>query len=196
MKKLIVSTLLSTSLFTTQVMAEMSDLYVGFDVVGSSNTIEHSIGSLSDKYDDDSDGFKIKFGADLDSGWRLQGYFQHETYDKIIFPGADDELNEIGLDVIKGFEVTPEFSPFIQAGIGYGWMEVDKNIYTEDTIAAVSLKIGAGLMYKFTPIFEGLVGVDLQYRKWQDIDILGLGITTVETEEGSTKFYVGANIHF
>lgn len=184
-------TLLCASLVGTNAMAEDSQFYAGLDVFTSSNTFTLEANGVSVDADDDSDGFKLKFGAALDEGWRVQGYYQHETYDLPIYDSTNDKLSEIGVDVIKGFEVTPEFSPFIQAGLGYGWMDVEG--YSDDTANEVSLKVGAGVMYKFAPTFEAIAGVDFQYRNWSNLTVLG---TEIEIDETSTKFYVGANIHF
>jgi opacity protein-like surface antigen len=194
MKKIITAMLITAGI--TSSLAAESNLYVGLDLINSSNTFEFTAGSFSEEWDNDSSGFKLKFGSALNDGWRLQGYFLHETYDETIFDDKNDALNEIGLDLIKGFEVTPEFSPFIQAGIGYGWMDVEG--LSETSIKEVSVKIGAGVMYKVTPAFELLAGVDFQVRKWQDIELFipNYGTYTVETSEKSTKLYIGANVHF
>jgi len=192
MKKIILATLLGTSLISTQALAEDS-VYLGLDILSSSNTftLENTSTGAKGDADDDSTGFKLKLGIEYESGWRLQAYYLNETYDLPVFDATNDVLNEIGVDFIKGFEVTPKFSPFVQFGMGYGWMNVDG--YTEDNIVAVSMKIGAGAMYKVTENIELLAGIDLQYRKWQDIQI---GASTIETSEKSTKLYAGLNFHF
>lgn len=176
---------------SSSVMAEESELYIGLDVFASSNTFTLETLGISADTDVDSDGFKLKFGSTLNEGWRVQGYYQNETYDRALYDNTNDTLNEIGVDLIKGFEVTPEFSPFIQAGLGYGWMDVEG--YSESTAKEVDLKLGAGVMYRFTSSFEGIAGVDFQYRNWSDLELLG---NTIEISEKSTKFYLGANIHF
>lgn len=195
MKKIIAAMLITAGI-TSSLAADESNLYVGLDIISSSNTFTVDVAGGSADFDDDSSAFKLKFGSALSDGWRLQGYFLHETYDETIFDDKNDALNEIGLDLIKGFEVTPEFSPFIQAGIGYGWMDVEG--LSESSIKEVSVKIGAGVMYKVTPTFELLAGVDFQVRKWQDIELFipNYGTYTVETSEKSTKLYIGANVHF
>lgn len=193
MKKIVMGVLVGASLLTTSALAQESGLYVGLDLSTSSNTFtlkNASTGATAD-FDDDSDGFKLKFGAAGSDGWRVQGYYQHETYDETIFDNKNDVLNEIGIEIIKGFEVTPEFSPFIQVGVGTGWMDVEG--YSDNTMNSVSVKIGGGVMYKITPSFEAIAGVDFQARKWQDVQV---GFTTIETTEGSTKLYIGANFHF
>lgn len=193
MKNTVIGTLLCVALATTSAQAEDKQFYLGLDAFTSSNTfdLKNATTGASADVDDDSDGFKLKFGANLDDGWRVQGYFQHEVYDLPIYDNTNDELNEIGVDVIKGFEVTPEFSPFIQAGLGYGWMDIQG--YSESTANEVSLKVGAGVMYKVTPMFEAIAGIDFQYRNWTDVTLLN---QRIEIDEGSTKFYIGANFHF
>lgn len=191
MKKIIVGAFLGCSLLSTQVLAKDTNMYVGLDVLKSNNTFTLEANGASVDVDSNSQAFKLKLGWILNNDWRTQIYFLNEKYDDTLFDASNDKLNELGLDFIKGFEITPEFSPFIQAGFGYGWMNVDG--YTEDSIAEFNLKAGAGVMYKVIPEFELLAGVDFQYKKWQDIKI---GSVTVETSENSTKFYVGANYHF
>ncbi len=185
--------ILLTSIATTQTLAEESDLYVGLDIVGSSNTFTRKVGNVSVDADNDSSGFKLKFGTVQNEGWRVQGYYLHETYDKPVFllDNESDVLNEFGLDIIKGFEVTPKFSPFIQAGLGFGSMKVQG--YDRSSANEVSFKLGAGLMYKVTPAFELLAGIDFQGRSWSDIIV---GPVTLETSESSSKLYLGANLHF
>ena len=194
MKKIITAMLITAGI--TSSLAAESNLYVGLDLINSSNTFTVDVAGGSADVDDDSSGFKLKFGSALSDGLRVQAYFLRETYDETLFDDKNDVLNEIGLDLIKGFEVTPEFSPFIQAGIGYGWMDVEG--LSETSIKEVSVKIGAGVMYKVTPAFELLAGIDFQARAWQDIELFipNYGTVTVETSEKSTKLYIGANVHF
>ena len=191
MKKIIIGALLGASLVSMNAMAEESGLYVGLDAFTSSNTFTLEALGASADVDNDSDGFKLKFGSTLNEGWRVQGYFQHETYDETLYDDKNDALNEIGVDVIKGFEVTPEFSPFIQVGLGYGWMDVEG--YSESTANEVSLKLGAGVMYKITPTFEVIAGIDFQHRTWSELQV---GTVTIDITEKSTKPYIGANFHF
>ena len=191
MKTITICALLSVCLLTSQANAQESGLYVGLDVFGSGNTFTYEVAGSSTDVDNDSSGFKLKFGAVSNDGWRVQGYWQNETYDRPFYDNKNDVLNEIGVDIIKGFEVTPEFCPFVQIGLGYGWMNVEN--YNEDTANEVSLKIGGGMMYKFTPAFEGILGIDLQHRAWSDRVVLGIPINI---SENSSKVYIGANIHF
>ena len=189
MKKIIMGAALAASLLTTQASA---DMYMGLDMLSSSNTFTLDVNRLgSASADLDSKAFKLKIGSINNNGWRVQGYYLRETYEQTLFDASNDQLNEIGMDIIKGFEVTPEFSPFIQAGIGFGWMDVVG--YTEDSMKEYSLKVGAGVMYKVIPQVELVAGVDFQHRAWQDIQV---GSYTLTTTEKSTKLYAGINYHF
>jgi len=193
MKKIIAGALLGCSLLSTQVLAADTNMYVGLDISKSNNTLSADLtnGYVSNDVDDDSSGFKLKVGVISESGWRLQGYYQRETYDKTIFDSSNDLLSEFGIDVIKGFEITPKFSPFIQAGLGYGTMDIKG--YDSSTISAVSFKIGAGVIYKIVPAFEIMAGVDFQARKWEEIQY---PLYKASVSERTTKVYLGANFLF
>lgn len=191
MKKIIVGALLGGSLISTQALAADTSIYVGIDYLKGSNTFTVKAAGISADTDVDSDNFKFKVGYAGENNWRTQFYYLNETYDKTLFDASNDKFHEIGVDLIKAFEATPEILPFVQVGLGYGWMSVDG--YSDSSIAAVSAKIGAGVIYKVLPEFELLAGVDYQYKNWQDIDY---GIFTLETSEKSFKYYIGANYHF
>ncbi len=195
MKKIYLSSLVTSLLMFSN--AHAGNFYTGLDLISSANTFTVSAAiynyTVATDIDDDSQGFKLKFGVQGSEGWRIQGYLLKETYDTPVFDATNDELVEIGVDVIKGFEITPEFSPFVQIGLGVGAMDVNAQYYTDDSISAVSFKLGAGVMYDITKEIELIAGVDFQQRRWQDIVYNSV---TVEIEEASTKAYVGLNYHF
>jgi len=206
MKKLVFSALVGCGLLATQSLASEKSVYVGIDYLNNSNTIEYS--DKTEEVDNNSKAFKFKIGfADNDNNLRTQLYFLSETYDEPIFDSSNDNLKEIGMDIIKTLPLTPKFLPFIQAGFGYGFMSIDG--YNESSIAEVSFKVGVGAIYKITPKFELLGGLDFQYRKWQDREVTTTykytGVyynyyssttETIETDETSSKLYVGLNLHF
>ena len=197
MKKMLLASLALTALFSTQALAEDSNMYVGIDILKNSHSLTADIsGYGSGSADIDSGSFKVKLGTVTNDGWRVQGYLELLTYDQTLFDDTNDALMEFGLDVIKGFEITPEFTPFIQAGVGFGFMSIEEA--TEDSISEFSIKIGAGVAYKIVPAFELIAGIDFQYRSWQDLTLIdGWGNTaTLETSEKNTKLYLGANLHF
>ncbi|MBN2815074.1 MAG: outer membrane beta-barrel protein [Campylobacterales bacterium] len=193
MKKIILSTVLSTTFLTSAAFCEeKTSMYVGLDYQMRSNSLTFESSGISVSEKDDSKAFKLKFGTNSsENGWRLQGYLKREIYDIPIFDNTHDTLIEFGFDVIKCFEVTPEFSPFLQVGLGYGFMNVDG--YSQDIIKELNFKFGAGMMYKISPAVEFLVGVDYQAKQWQDVEIL---YYTVSTTEKSTQYYAGVNFHF
>ncbi len=193
MKKILVGALLGCSLLSTQVLAENKNMYIGLDYSKNNNTLSADLtnGYYINDSANDSSGFKLKIGMISESGWRFQGYYQRETYDKTIFDSSNNQLSEFGLDIIKSFEVTPEFYPFIQAGLGYGTMDV--NGYTSSSISSVSFKVGAGVIYKIVPAFEIMAGLDFQARSWQEIKYTNYDAAVTEK---STKLYLGANFLF
>ncbi len=185
---------------------EKSELYLGLDIFSGTTDYDRDYsgfvpaGVQNVSEDLDQDGFRLKFGAELENNWRIQGYFQAEDLEQF-----DNNVLGIGVDIIKGFELAPKFQLFVLGGMGIHWTELeDKDgvIYDEDYISAVSLKIGTGLMYRFTQTFEVVGGFDLQYRSWAEMDAIEINSSglsaayTLEQEDISKTFYLGMNIHF
>jgi len=176
-------------------------LYVGLDVFKGETNYEETIDdfSYSKDIDLDQDGFRLKFGAELENNWRLQGYFKSEDVELF-----DENIYGIGIDLIKAFQATDKFYPFIQVGAGLDWMELKNEFdiaFSDDEISALALKFGVGATYKITNTIEVLGGIDWQYRTWDDIDVIEVYYPfiyeyTVETEDTSQTMYLGLNIFF
>ena len=200
MKKLVAAAVLGTTLFGTQVLAGEGSTYVGVDYLMNSTTQTISTNNNSLDKDNDSVGIKVKLGFESDTNLRMQVYLQKEAYDTAIYTysGGNGDLLEFGVDIIKGFEVLPGLSPFIEVGAGYGMMSVDNLI--DDYVGEFSLRAGGGVMYKIVPAFELVAGANYQYRKWSDIEVITIGGgTTSDTDsrsETTTRLYIGANLHF
>lgn len=197
--------------------AAMSDMYVGVEYGAASNkknykdTYYESIPSFghyaeetySGKVNDDYSDIKLKIGAGEDGSVKIQGTISFIDYDKIWFDDTNTEYVEFGLDLIKEFEVNPQFYPFIKGGMGIGSMDVEG--YSESYILAISLNLGAGVSYKATKNISLLAGVDYIYRKFQDIERKRSGYygttyytyqDTFETSESAFKPYIGVNFQF
>jgi len=214
MKRLLVSTLISVSLVAPSLMAESNEientnevvtsgaeeksgLYLGLDYFTGTTNMETTVtgGRIYARDEDlDVDGFRLKLGTESEDGWRVQGYFKSENIEN-----SDDNIYGIGVDVIKGFAVTPKFSPFIQAGVGYDWTALEDDgsvVYETDYLAALNFKLGVGAMYKITDTLEILGGFDWQYRNWQDIELTNYSSSsTIDFGDTSTNVYVGLNLH-
>lgn len=193
MKKIIAGALLGCSLLSTQSLAEGTNVYIGIDAIKSINTFKYESDNYSSATEvkSDSNAAKLKLGWIMENGLRTQIYYLKERYDNELFDTTNDTLTEVGIDFIKDFELSPVLSPFIQVGVGYGWMEIDG--YSESTINETNAKIGGGLIFKTTPKLEIITGIDIQYKKWSDRKV---GSYTLQTHEDSTRYYVGANYHF
>lgn len=190
MKYIFIFFLLVNSLFVTPLLAKKS-VYIGADVLTSINSLSQDDFGNESKSNVNSSAFKVKVGLAYDNGWRFQGYFLSEEYSKALFDTSQRVLNELGIDVIKSFEITPKFAPFIQSGLGYGLMSVSG--YSEESIASIGMNIGTGITYKMTKKIELLVGVNLEYRMWEDILF---GSAVVQTNQTAMKIHAGMNFHF
>ncbi|MFT7004853.1 MAG: opacity protein-like surface antigen [Sulfurimonas sp.] len=195
MKKIIICALLSCGLLSTQSFAQDSNIYIGVDVLKSSNTFTYHLDNYSSSYnlESDSSAFKLKLGWVRDEGKRVQLYYLQEKYEDAPFDATNDIFSEIGIDFIKDFGLSPVLSPFMQVGIGYGWMKTDTSTYDDNTVSELNIKVGAGFIYTVVPEIEIIAGIDLQYKRWLDRTS---GSYTIQTEEQSTKYYVGVNYRF
>jgi opacity protein-like surface antigen len=161
-----------------------SKLYIGFDALYGLNDFE--AGS------NNSAGFKMKVGTSFAPTWRVQGYYQYQGYDDSVYlGGSNDSFHELGFDVIKTFDISPKFSPFVQAGLSYGMMDLSNQ--SESSANAGAIKVGGGATYSLTSNIELLGGVDFQYQDWTDTMI---GFDDQDVDATSFIFYVGANYLF
>lgn len=199
MKQMLSVTFLGIALASAPASAQ-SNLYLGLDLASSSNNFDiHDSYYGSFSPDNESRAFKFKLGFEGYDGWRTQGYYQHETFDEPLFDPYNDELSEIGFDIIKAFGSGPGITPFLQAGIGVGWMDLHPDYYYDDTISEYSLKVGAGVIFWLSPAIDAVVGVDLQQRYWQDVsyyDSESGRDEYIETDDTSARAYIGINVYF
>lgn len=137
-----------------------ADVYIGIDYGATSNDTSVSIGqekgfldtisetssdTFSKNIEDTNDyrDFTIKAGVGEDGGWKGQLRFSYITYDKPIFDNSHDKLLEFGADIIKEFKIPqiPNFYPYVQAGIGFGWMDADNRELPADSNGTQSLQL-------------------------------------------------------
>jgi len=186
--------LLVSGLFLGTVGTAFAGTYIGVDYGKVSNEDEIEVNNataatLDNEYSD----FSIKFGSGNDGDWKTQVRLSMIAFDKALFDASNKELTEIGVDVIKEFEVANNLYPFIKFGFGFGWMDVDG--YLDDSIKEFSFNAGAGVSYKVMEHLDVLAGVDYVGRSWQDVEYIGTGLTASVAGSGM-KAYVGMNYSF
>ncbi|WP_345972970.1 outer membrane beta-barrel protein [Sulfurimonas diazotrophicus] len=197
MRKSLLLTPLLLGALSANAWAQRADLYFGMNLFGSENKFDFEAGGYHERPSIGSKGFALKFGAVLYNGWRLQGYLLGEYFDEPLFDDTNDELYELGLDVIKTFDTYTNLYPFIQAGIGSGSMQLDSYYYPhDDSIGEVSLKVGMGLIFRIAPQLEVMGGVDFQWRTWQDVEYYYPVYNKLSTDDSSVRYYGGFNFLF
>ena len=202
MKRYIVPLILGAALTGAPASAQ-SDLYLGVDLLSSSNSFDiYDSGYPTSDVSNTSKAFKIKLGFQGYDGWRMQGYYLYENFDEPLFDDRNDELGEIGVDFIKAFGAGPGIAPFIQFGLGVGWMDLNDippYYYDDTSVGEYSAKVGAGVIFWLSPAIDLVAGIDLQQRWWGDInyydDTTGRN-EYVETDDTSARAYIGLNIYF
>lgn len=179
--------------------AAMADMFVGveYGMAINETTIEDDYDSF--KGDNDYNDIKFKFGAGSDGGFKGQVTLSLISFDETVFDDENSDLIEIGMDVIKEFEVTKNFYPFLKIGMGVGSMDVEG--YEDSSILEVSFNVGAGVSYKAIENLYILGGVDYIGRKWQDIEYKTCSryfcsTNTIVTTDSGFKPYIGLNYKF
>ncbi len=190
MKKIILLTCLTGAL-----MAE-SSFYVGLDFGKADNTdkitSKSGTNTATIKNDNTYSDLKIKLGIEADIGTDFQLTFSKINYDNGVFYNTTGtKLYEIGLDIIKEFELTSSLSPFIKLGVGYGYM--DSQLPAYEDVNEFSTNFGVGLSYKVIEHIYALAGVDYIYRHWSNTTDNDF---TFETRGSAIKPYIGLNYKF
>lgn len=205
MKKLVTAGIVASTLLLTNASAD-TKWYAGVELGSASNTTEYEteiLGfSVSDDVDNNYKDIKFVVGKGTGDNWYTQLYLSKVTFDNsacyytnsIIADFCfDDEMMEIGVEVMKKFEVSNNLLPFVKFGFGVGSRDAEG--LDESSISSVGLAIGAGLDFKVNESISLLGGIDFGYRKYQDVEYFG-GLLTVETSETYQKLYIGANYRF
>lgn len=202
MKKLVTAGIVASALLLTNASAD-TKWYAGVELGMASNTIkaENSSGG-SDDFDNDYKDLKFVVGKGTGDNWYTQLYLSKVTFDDGVCYSTngvtadfcfDDKMMEIGVEVMKKFEVSNNLLPFVKFGLGVGSRDAEG--LDESSISSVGLAIGAGLDFKVNESISLLGGIDFGYRKYQDVEYFG-GLYTVETSETYQKLYIGANYRF
>ena len=205
MKKLVTAGIVASTLLLTNASAD-TKWYAGVELGSASNTIkaENSSGGNSD-FDNDYKDLKFVVGKGTGDNWYTQLYLSKVTFDDGVCYTTngvtadfcfDDEMMEIGVEVMKKFEVSNNLLPFVKFGLGVGSRDAEG--LDESSISSVGLAIGAGLDFKVNESISLLGGIDFGYRKYQDIEVTSSwwNSYTVETSETYQKLYIGANYRF
>jgi hypothetical protein len=171
-----------------------AEVVTGLQYSMSKNTLESELGSLGvNERTNDSTSIKVNYGFGSKLSF-MQVYVDFETYDKGVFEAAYDQYLEYGLEYTKGFEIKNDIAPYIKLGFGVGSVDAQNLSGNMEEVTAFSGKVGVGVMYSFS-IFDIHAGLDYKYKKWEDIEYASPINLTLETNEKSTKMYVGFNLH-
>lgn len=187
MKKIVFALLITSGL-----MASETGIYVGVDVGKANNTDKSTVEGTTFKYNNDYKDIKLKLGIEADEATDIQLTYTRITYDNGVFYGSTGTaLQEIGIDIIKEFEVTSSFYPFLKLGVGYGKMDSQHAVM--GTVNEISSNIGAGLSVKLIDHVSAHVGADYVYRHWSNVSD---GSFTYATRGSAIQPYVGVNFKF
>jgi len=167
MKYFIVS---AAVLFCSQASYAASTLSI--DKISDSGNRSSVFGSFDEDYSADSSGFRVRWGNESIEDSRLEFYFSQYDVDK---EGRFSNNSEWDLGVNKVITFSSEsLVPFFKIGAGIGQADTDTEFVTAtgdntDNIGNVHFNIGVGMSYRIIDSVAITGGLDITYRKWQDV---------------------------
>lgn len=191
MKKTVASLIF---LFASVAMA--NELYMGLDYALAGNTNKYTGPSNQNdsiEVDNAYSELKLQLGYGSEADVKAQAYFAYIQYDAGVYDNSNEALYEFGVELIKEFAYDEDFFPFIKAGLGLGFMDI--NGYTKDQVGNVSGSLGLGLRYKFDEQISIRGGMDFVFRQWNGVYAISDGKQT-NLQDDATKFYIGADYRF
>jgi opacity protein-like surface antigen len=184
-----------------QTEEKKSGIFIGLDYFDGATEITREITSVATlKRDLDHSGVRLKFGVQDQNNIRFQAYIKIEDLEvNVPVLSSDGKIFGLGADALFTFPTSSNFRPYALLGMSSDFAELDDSgvEYSEDTLRAFSLKAGLGGLFKLNNHIELQAGYDVQYRSWQEIEVIDLsGVTSVEQHDVAKTFHVGLNFFF
>ncbi|OCL88556.1 hypothetical protein AAX26_00237 [Aliarcobacter thereius] len=202
MKKLITGGVLASALLVSSANAD-SKWYAGIEVGKGSN--KTTVKDSSDEIKEDNNYKDLKFvvGKGTGDNFYVQAYLSSITFDEKPWFSEKDKATELGIEIIKQFKMHEKVYPFLKAGIGFASMKTTDD-FVDSNINAGSFTLGAGVDFKATENISIIAGADLNFKKWQDVEVKThhngwisyTSTETFETSDKSTRLYLGLNYRF
>jgi len=196
MKKIIISTISSMSLFP--IHASATDFFVGIEQSHHKTENQTYINSNKEKYNKSLNISSLKLG--LLDGTQKSG----DRYEVIYNVGAEDIVSDLDLvDVAIQYNHTlpsllkhKEILPYVRLGVSYSRVS-EKNSKSQENpkYDAYGYLLGLGTYYSFNKNLELSLGFDYGYKKWNDIKLYQATVN-VYAKEKIKKSYIGFNYLF
>jgi len=183
LKKIILSLLL----FSNFLFGD-AKTYVGISTGIAEENFTSADATSSSKYIN----FKLGYGVrELYSVAISIEYLKNES--KIFSTGAENDGDKFAfnLELIKAFNLSKYLVPFINAGFGAGYLEVDRTI--DDKISFGSFNLGTGVLIPINDSFDLEIGYKVKTFSYQGLDLIA---TKVVHTSKYTSPYFGFNVRY
>ncbi|OCL89070.1 outer membrane protein [Arcobacter porcinus] len=194
MKKIFLISFLS-SLLISSLYADKKN-YIGLQYGLAINQFNIKHDNDKDKFSDKSNVSKLVLGQDLGDLNYLQIYYEQAKYNNNLeLFTKNQKQKEFGFEWIKKDIASNDLLPFAKIGVGIASMKLNELLSQKDEIYAFSLTIGAGIDLKTTDNLSFYIGVDYNYKKWENFKDT-LNISEFKTTQNNIKPYLGLNLKF
>ena len=183
MKKIILSLLLFSNFLFGDVKT-----YVGISAGIAEENFTSADATSSSKFIN----FKLGYGVrELYSVAIDLEYLKNES--KIFSTGSqnDGDKFSLNLELVKAFDLTSYLIPFVKAGFGAGYLEVDRVI--DDKISFGSFNLGTGVLIPISDSFDFELGYKFKSLSYEGLDLI---TTKVVHTSKSNSPYFGFNVRY
>ncbi|MDF1882430.1 outer membrane beta-barrel protein [Sulfurimonas sp. SAG-AH-194-C21] len=183
MKKIILFTLLATSLFA------QAKVYMGLGYNLYNESYSYSASALPDTSDN---ALRLKFGYGIRESYAVEfalNYIEHASYNET--PEAGKAKYGFNIALMKAFDLGIYVNPFIKIGFGAG--VIDTSGLSTQSLAYGSFDAGTGFFIPINDFSDFEIAYEyknLSYEKQDELD------STIQNASHVNSLYFGYNIRF
>ncbi len=182
MKKLILLSLLLTSLYATE-----AKVYTGLSA-GYLNEDFSSSGYKSTS----SETAKFKIGYGIREAFAIEFSINYLKNDKNNFSAKDGDKYGLNVELMKAFDWDIFILPYFKAGIGAGYFKVEPTATSaKDSLNYSSYNLGLGFLIPMNEHLDFEVGYDYKYVSYEKFEAIDSDV-----QSNSHGAYLGVNVRF
>ena len=177
-------------LINTTIFAEVK-LYVG-----------SNYGTYEEKFTNEVDATssteiaKVKIGYGVREAYAIELSLEYIDNKSKIFSSdnssdLDGDKYGLNVDLIKAFDLDILTLPYIKAGFGSGWFDIDREL--QNRLFYSSFNLGTGIFIPINENFDLELGYEYKYISYESIDTIA---DKLNYESNINIAYVGFNVRF
>jgi opacity protein-like surface antigen len=133
--------------------------------------------------------FKVGYGER--KAYAIELSYNYLDNQSKIFSANDGAKNELDINLIKSFDFGTYIIPFIKAGFGSGYMDIDRKL--QSSLHYGSFNLGTGLFIPINKHFDLEIAYEYKYISYEAIELIN---EKTNYNSNSNSTYFGFNVRF